>query len=101
MMKKGFGAAASVVLLLCAVFTLEYGRAQEGSPLRGLRVKVHYKGSGTVAEKHKLFVLLVDTPEFGHSNVLPLPVMSPSSKDGTLTFSAGAKSPAYVGAVYE
>jgi len=26
MMKKGFGAAASAVLLLCAVFTLDYGR---------------------------------------------------------------------------
>jgi hypothetical protein len=45
MVKKSFGAAATVALLLCAVFALEYGRAQEGSPLRGLRVKVHYKGS--------------------------------------------------------
>ena len=101
MMKKGFGAAASVVLLLCAVFTLEYGRAQEGSPLRGLRVKVHYKGSGTVDEKHKILVFLFDSPEFGHNNVMPFAVMSTSSKDGTVTFSDVAKSPAYVGAVYE
>ena len=101
MMKKGFGAAASIVLLLCAVFTLEYGRAQEGSPLRGLRVKVHYKGSGTVDEKHKILVFLFDSPEFVHSNVMPFAVMSTSSKDGTVTFSDVAKSPAYVGAVYE
>ncbi len=56
MMKKGFGAAASLVLLLCAVFTLEYGRAQEGSPLRGLRVKVHYKGSRATRTASARFV---------------------------------------------
>jgi hypothetical protein len=69
MVKKSFGAAATVALLLCAVFALEYGRAQEGSPLRGLRVKVHYKGSVTVDERHKILVFLFDSPEFGHSNI--------------------------------
>lgn len=100
MMKKSF-AAASVVLMLCAVFALEYARAQEGSPLRGLRVKVHYKGSGTVDEKHKILVFLFDSPEFGHSNVMAFAVMSTSSKDGTVTFNDVPKSPAYVGSVYE
>jgi len=101
MTRKGFGAAAIAVLLLCAVFPLEYGRAQEGSPLRGLRVKVHYKGSGTVDEKHKILIFLFDSPEFGHSNVMAFAVMSTGSKDGTVTFNDVAKSPAYVGAVYE
>jgi len=41
---------------------------KKDSPLRGLRVKVHYKGSGTVDEKHKILVFLFDSPEFGHSN---------------------------------
>jgi len=101
MIVKRFGAAASVVVLLCAVFALEYGRAQEGSPLRGLRVKVHYKGSGTVDEKHKIVVFLFDSPEFGRSKVMAFAVMSTSSKDGTVTFHDVAKSPAYVGTVYE
>jgi hypothetical protein len=102
MMKKGFSAAATAVLLLCAAFTLEYGKAQEGSPLRGLRVKVHYKGSGTVDEKHKILVFLFDSPEFGRSsNVMPFAVMSTSSKDGTVTFNDVTKSPVYVSAVYE
>jgi hypothetical protein len=101
MTKKGLGAAASVILLLCAVFTLEYGRAQEGSPLRGLRVKVHYKGSGTVDEKHKILVFLFDSPEFGRSHVMPFAVMSTNSKDGTVTFTDVAKSPAYIGTIYE
>ena len=65
MIKKGFAVAAVVILFMCAAFTLEYARAQEGSPLRGLRVKVHYKGSGTVDEKHKILVFLFDSPEFG------------------------------------
>jgi hypothetical protein len=101
MLKKCFAAATMVVLVMCAVLTLEYGRAQEGSPLRGLQVKVHYKGSGMVDEKHKILVFLFDSPEFGHSNVMPFAVMSTSSKDGTVTFSDVAKSPAYVGTVYD
>jgi len=101
MTKKGFSATASVIVLLCAVFTLQYGRAQEGSPLRGLRVKLHYKGSGKVDEKHKILVFLFDSPEFGHSHVMPFAVMSTNSKDGTVTFTDVAKSPAYVGSIYD
>ena len=101
MRHKGFRVAAAVVLGLCAAFTLPYGKAQEGSPLRGLRVKVHYKGSGTVDEKHKIVVFLFDSPDFGRGNVMAFAVMSTSSKDGTVTFNDVAKSPAYVGTVYE
>jgi hypothetical protein len=101
MRNKGFRVAAAVVMLLCAAFALRYGKAQEGSPLRGLRVKVHYKGSGTVDEKHKIVVFLFDSPDFGRSNVMAFAVMSTSSKDGTVTFNDVAKSPAYVGTVYE
>jgi len=96
-----FRIAAAVVILLCAAFTLQYGKAQEGSPLRGLRVKVHYRGSGTVDEKHKIVVFLFDSPDFGRSNVMAFAVMSTSSKDGTVTFQDVAKSPAYIGTVYE
>lgn len=101
MMKKSVGAAAGVVLLLCAAVMLEYVKAQEGSPLRGLQVKVHYKGSGTVDEKHKILVFLFDSPEFGQGNVMAFAVMSTSSKDGTMTFNDVAKSPVYIGTVYE
>ena len=101
MMKKSVGAAAGVVLLLCAAVMLEYVKAQEGSPLRGLQVKLHYKGSGTVDEKHKILVFLFDSPEFGQGNVMAFAVMSTSSKDGTVTFNDVAKSPVYIGTVYE
>jgi len=62
---------------------------------------VHYKGSGTVDEKHKILVFLFDSPEFGHSHVMPFAVMSTNSKDGTVTFTDVAKSPAYVGSIYD
>lgn len=101
MIRKKLVAAVGGVLLLCAAFTAWKGNAQEGSPLRGLRVTVHYKGSGTVDEKHKILVFLFDSPEFGHSNVMPFAVMSTPSKDGTVTFNDVAKSPAYVGTVYD
>ncbi len=101
MTTKSFAAAATIVLLLCAVFPLEHGRAQEVSALPSLKVKVHYKGSGTVDEKHKILVFLFDSPEFGHGNAMPFAVMSTSSKDGTVTFNDVVKSPAYVGTVYE
>lgn len=101
MLKKSLFAAATAVLLLSAAFTLQYARAQEGSPLRGLRVKVHYTGSGTVDEKHKIVVFLFDSPDFGRRAVMAFAVMSTASKDGTVTFNDVTKSPAYIGTVYD
>lgn len=101
-MRKSFGAAAVVVLVLCAACALEYGRAQEKAVGRGsLRVRVHYKGSGTVDEKHKILVFLFDSPEFHRGGVMPFAVMGTSSKDGTVMFDDVAKSPVYVGTVYD
>ena len=99
--RRFFCAAGTAILLVCAVFTMKAARAQEGSPLRGLRVTVHYKGSGTVDEKHKIVVFLFDSPEFVRGNAMAFAVMNTSSKDGTVTFNDVAKSPAYIGTVYE
>ena len=101
MTKRSFYAAASAVLLLSAAFALEFASAQEGSPLRGLRVKVHYTGSGTVDDKHKIVVFLFDSPDFGRKAVMAFAVMSTASKDGTVTFNDVTKSPAYIGTVYD
>lgn len=102
MTKRSFCCAAgATILLVCAIFTMKLAGAQEGSPLRGLRVTVHYKGSGTVDEKHKIVVFLFDSPEFVRGNAMAFAVMNTSSKDGTVTFNDVAKSPAYIGTVYE
>ena len=101
MMKRTFCAVGIAVLLLCVAVRLESARAQEGSPLRGLRVTVHYRGSGTVDEKHKILVFLFDSPEFVRGNAMAFAVMSTNSKDGTAIFNDVPKSPAYIGTVYE
>jgi len=101
MSKKTLCAAAVVAVLLFMAFSLPYARAQEGSPLRGLRVKVHYTGAGTVDEKHKIVVFLFDSPDFGRRAVMAFAVMSTASKDGTVTFNDVVKSPAYIGTVYD
>lgn len=101
MMKRTFCAAGIAVLLLGVAVKLEFARAQEGSPLRGLRVTVHYRGSGTVDEKHKILVFLFDSQEFARGNAMAFAVMSTNSKDGTVTFNDVPKSPAYIGTVYE
>jgi len=80
---------------------LQYGRAQEGSPLRGLRVKGALQRVGYGGRKAQNLGVPFRFPEFGHSNVMPFAVMSTNSKDGTVTFNDVAKSPAYVGAIYE
>jgi len=99
--RKHLRVAATLTLLLCAAFTLQSGTGQEISLPRGLRVKVHYKGTGTVDDKHKILVFLFDSPDFTHRNVMAFAVMSTNSKDGTVTFEVVAKSPAYVGTVYD
>jgi len=101
MMQRTFCAVGIAVLLLCVAVKLEFASAQEGSPLRGLRVTVHYRGSGTVDEKHKILVFLFDSPEFARGNAMAFAVMSTNSKDGTVTFNDVPKSPAYIGTVYE
>ena len=101
-MTKKFGAAVGLIVVACAVCVLQFGRAQDKAATQGtLKAKVHYKGSGTVDDKHKILVFLFDSPEFVHGGAMPFAVMGTSSKDGTVTFSEVAKSPVYVSAVYD
>lgn len=72
--------------------------AQQGLTLQ---VQIHYKGSGTVDETHKIFVALWDSPGFTDSGAPPVAVKPTSSKDGTVTFSDIQKTPAYVSAAYD
>ena len=72
--------------------------AQQG---RTLQVQIHYTGSGTVDETHKIFVALWDSPGFTDDSVPPVALKSTSSKDGMVTFSDIQKTPAYVSAAYD
>jgi hypothetical protein len=98
-MRKSFCLVFGVLIMASA---LQYGSAQEKTPAsRTLKVKLHYTGSGTIDEKHKILVFLFDSPAFMQGEGMPFAMKSATSKDETVTFSDVVKSPVYVTAVYD
>ena len=66
-----------------------------------LQVSVNYTGAGTVDDKHKIYVVLWDSPDFIHGGAMPVDIVPTSSKKGTVTFPDVKKSPAYVSTVFD
>lgn len=75
--------------------------SQEGGTSQ-LKVHVIYAGNGKVDEKHKVYVVLWDSPDFatGEGGSMPVEIKFLGSKDGDATF-AVQKTPAYVSTVYD
>jgi len=98
-MRKNFCLVSGMLIMASA---LQYGSAQEKTPAsRTLKVKLHYTGSGTIDEKHKILVFLFDSPAFMQGEGMPFAMKSATSKNETVTFSDVVKSPVYVTAVYD
>jgi hypothetical protein len=97
-MKKSFYLAAGLLILASG---FQFGRAQDKAATRTLTVKVHYTGSGTVDDKHKIQVFLFDSPDFIGGNAMPTGMQMMAAKDGTVTFSDIAGSPVYAAAIYD
>lgn len=89
-----------VVMLAVAGGALQYGIAQEKAVKGSVSVKVHYTGTGTVDDKHRIMVFLFDSPGFVRGEAMPFAVSGTNSKDGTVTFNDVAKSPVYVGVIF-
>jgi hypothetical protein len=85
--------------LLALAFGFQIGNAQDKT--RTLKVNLHYTGSGTVDDKHKICVFLFDSPDFAQGNAMPVGMQMTASKDGNVTFADVSKSPAYIAAVYD
>jgi hypothetical protein len=68
---------------------------------RTLKVTVHYKGTGEVDKKHKIFVVLFDSQDFVRGGAVPIAMEEATSKDGTVTFANFTASPVYVAASYD
>jgi len=82
-------------LLLCALMI----SAQQGLTLQ---VQLHYTGSGTVDDTHKIYVALWDSASFTDSGGgPPVDIKAAASKNGTVTFTDVQKVPAYVSAAYD
>jgi hypothetical protein len=93
----GFG------LLLAISLTRAQDEKSQTKPTgdRVLKVKLHYTGAGTVDEKHKIFVVLFDSPAFTSGGAMPIAGKAATGKDETVTFSDVTTSPVYVAASYE
>ena len=97
-MRKSF----CLVFGMLIVAAFQHGSAQEKtSASRTLKVKLHYTGSGTIDEKHKILVFLFDSPAFMQGDAMPFAMKGATSKDETVTFADVGKSPVYVTAVYD
>jgi hypothetical protein len=75
--------------------------SQDSKAASQLTVRVNYTGSGTVDEKHKVFVVLWDSAEFIHGSAMPVQIESTASKTGSVTFADVKKSPAYASAAFD
>ncbi len=96
------------VFAICAVvcgFLLaspRIGMAQEASGGSKLQVRVNYSGTGTVDDKHKIYVALWDSPDFVKSDTAPpFATQAASSKNGMVTFDDVKKTPVYVSTAYD
>lgn len=90
-------------LIFCGALLIVAGAlvspAQRG---RNLQVDIHYTGSGTVDDNHKIFVALWDSPDFQDaSGGQPVSVQSTNSKNGTVSFTDVQKIPAFVTTAYD
>jgi hypothetical protein len=74
---------------------------EKAAKSRTLRVTLHYTGSGTVDEKHKILTFLFDSPDFIHGGVIPFAMKDITSKEGTARFMEVDRSPVYVSSVYD
>jgi len=97
-MKKSFCLAAGMLILASG---FQFGRSQDKAATRTLKVKLHYNGSGTVDDKHKIQVFLFDTPDFVQGNAMPTGMKMAAAKDETVTFTDISGSPVYAVAVYD
>ena len=102
MTKKCLSAVFGILLLAGlanAVQAGQEGKAQAGT--RALKVKMHYTGSGTVDEKHKIFIVLFNSADFMQGNLPPIATNTASSKEETVTFSDLSDSPVYAAVIYD
>jgi hypothetical protein len=109
--RKWLHSALAAAVMLCVAGVWQRGQAQdkpaekapEKAPAsRTLQVKLKYTGSGTVDEKHRIFLFIFDTPDFIRTeNVMPIAFGSGTAKDATVTVSDLATSPVYLIAVYD
>lgn len=97
---------ASVFATCAAAFGLllnspQIVMCQDSNTGSKLEVHINYSGTGTVDQKHKIYVALWDSPDFVKSEMPPFATQPSSSKDGVVTFENVKKTPIYVSTAYD
>lgn len=100
MRKLAYLACAGLILGL-TVYGSQQGKSGEKQAGRTLKVKLAYNGTGTVDEKHKIFIFLFDSADFIQGGVMPIGSQAASAKDAVVTFADLTTSPVYVTASYD
>lgn len=90
------------ICVLGVLFSSVPAFAQDKQPGPAIEVQVNYLGSGRVDGKHKIFIILWDSPDFiKGGGVMPVSIKSTDSNTGTVTFSDIKTMPAYIGSAYD
>jgi hypothetical protein len=100
-MKKFAGLVLGTLAVAFLAGAQQQEKPKEPPKSRTLKVKLNYTGTGTVDDKHKIFVFLFDSPDFTQGGVMPIGSMPASSKNETVKFDDTGKSPVYVTTVYD
>ncbi len=94
--------AAGLLGLTSMVATAQQAKPEEKpAASRTLKAKMNYTGTGTVDEKHKIFVFVFDNPNFMQGGSMPIGFGSASAKDGIVTVSDLSASPVYIAVCYD
>jgi hypothetical protein len=101
-MRKYLFFAVGVFLLVPLIYGQRDNIQNKDASARILKIRLHYTGSGQVDEKHKIFVVLFDSPDFANGGAgPPIAVKTATVKEETVTFSEVATSPVYAAASYD
>ena len=101
MMRKFCCLTAGMLVLALMPLAAQQPKPEEKAAPRTLKVKLNYKGTGTVDSKHQIVIFLFDSPDFQQGGVMPIASKSGDAKDATVTFSDLNASPVYAAAVFD
>lgn len=73
----------------------------QGKADKSLTVKLSYTGSGSVDDKHKIFIFLFDSPDFVQGGVMPIRSQVATEKEQKVTFTELTQDTVYAVAIYD
>ena len=101
MLRKFCCLTAGMLVLALVPLAAQQPKPEEKAAPRTLKLKLNYKGTGTVDAKHHIIVFLFDSPDFVQGGVMPMASGNGEAKDAVVTFSDLSTSPVYAVAVYD